>query len=699
MLLAGFISVLQVTILPGFIFVSIFKIKTDSVIQKWLYVFSFSLFINYILVTVFTLFSIYTMAIMWGLLALEFLTIIFFCRNELSKLSFDFNLRSLYKKYEELIKNNSTADRIIIILSSLIILFYVAVFLANIGTIFYFVDTVNNYEWNRWAIDFANNILPKHSSHFPQLLPANWSICYVMIGKTDVQFFPKSIMPLFFIGNLLMFLDLAFTKKDKAFLMGLIIYGLFAPIIYSLVFIADGNADLPVSFFAFLTFYSLIKILWDEHLDSDEPGLNALPIANFKSKDYYFIFSLACMTAATKMAGFYTFAVIIFILGIFLFIRRHAISKADIAKIIICCIGMGSISIFWYLRSPEVMYSGLNQPQYLSPKGYQVILLNALKLMYYYFGLPVFAFLIITVTASLFNKKVRYISLVMVIVPIIIWMFKYSADFRNLSFVVPFLSFSSAFGLFKLIGYTKTSWLQNAGEKTSPVAGRKKTLKLKERLFLISTIIISSIMLLIFISNKFYIFLLGIYEFINKYYFLSHRIVYFIEYGISLDVDFYQRVFIAFSIILITLPILILTKLRAKVLILIVMLSVIFLNFTVINEKTILNHQKKSIEKVDARNYYGWLKTIIDNNKLDKNVYTNFEAILLDKTPREINFHYLKKVSKESLQKVTKKNCAVFLQSSKLDQVTMDFIKSRINNKEYKSLLDDSDYIFFIINP
>ncbi len=94
------------------------------------------------------------------------------------------------------------------------------------------------------------------------------------------------------------------------------------------------------------------------------------------------------------------------------------------------------------------MASGLHQPEWLQT-GYYNILSNALHLIYYNIGLPVVAFLILTVLFSLFVKETRFVTIIFVIPPIILWMFKYSADFRNLSFVIPFLSYVSAFGLLR----------------------------------------------------------------------------------------------------------------------------------------------------------------------------------------------------------------------------------------------------------
>lgn len=58
------------------------------------------------------------------------------------------------------------------------------------------------------------------------------------------------------------------------------------------------------------------------------------------------------------------------------------------------------------------------------------------------------------------DKRARWITLIMVIPPIILWMFKYSSDFRNLSFAVPFLAYVSSFGLAKIIEIAKNkNWI------------------------------------------------------------------------------------------------------------------------------------------------------------------------------------------------------------------------------------------------
>ena len=319
--------------------------------------------------------------------------------------------------------------------------------------------------------------------------------------------------------------------------------------------------------------------------------------------------------------------------------------------------------------------------------------------MYYNFGLPVFIFLVVTIAASLYNKKFRFITLIMVIIPTLIWIFKYSSDFRNLSIVVPFICLSSAFGLYTIIDYKDQSKLQFDKNVLLLKIKEKNFLSKNERFLLISTAVISIIMLFIFISNKFYIILLGIYEFFNKYYFLNHRIVYFIEFGFLLHVDFYQRVLIVLSIISFIFSIFIFTKIHIRTVIISAALAVIILNFTFINEKTILKYQTELTNKVYARNYYDWLKMYVNKEGANNEVYTNFKSILQDKIPREINFKYIENVTKTSLQKISGKNHYLLLKLNILDSKTEDCIKANINNHKFNVLFNDNDFIFFAINP
>lgn len=675
MLLLGILAIAQTVFLPGFIFISVFSVKTTSTIQKWIYVFALSLFLNYALVTILTLIGIYKSSIFFFIIATEILVIAYLLITKKSTLDLRINFRDIVRNYFPFYKSLSFNGKVVISFATIIILFYFSLFISNFGTIFYFVDTVNNIHWNTWAMDFANNTFPKQSSHFPQLVPANWSISYLLIGEPNVHFFPKSFMPLFFFGNLLMFLDLAFYKKNYTYLVALIIYGLFAPIIYNLVFIADGNGDLPVSFFTFLSFYAYLKTNKEK----------------FELKEFIIVFLFASTAAGTKLAGFYIFF-FISILCLYHFIKNYKqLSKKQITILIISVILILSTNLFWYLLKPATMAGGLHQPEWLA-EGYANILMNALHLAYYNIGLPVIAFFILTILFSLFVKESRYITIFFVIPPIILWMFKYSADFRNLSFVVPFIAYVSAFGLIKIIEISKNKKLNKSIEQNLI-----KVTELNQKIvwFFVFTIPVGLLCFFLIGTNYFYQILFSIYSFISKYYFQSNRITYLTDFTFFLPVDYYQRVFAMMFLLPAIASLLYILKTRIKDLIILLVLAVVFLNFTFITKSTILNHQKEEFAKVDARNYYQTISTIIKNTGSENNIVTNFNAICSGKIPGKIKFSLVDydKLLSYFISDSQLQPKLFFIRLKDLEVSKQLFLRNIIAEKNLKILFDDGDYI------
>ncbi len=108
-----------------------------------------------------------------------------------------------------------------------------------------------------WSQTWASNNFMIYS-HYPQLTAANSSINYLFINNDTIDFFSKAIMPLFFIGILLIFLDLYFRTKSIIHLTGFILYSYILLVFYGILFISDLNNDIPVSFFAFLSFYIIL---------------------------------------------------------------------------------------------------------------------------------------------------------------------------------------------------------------------------------------------------------------------------------------------------------------------------------------------------------------------------------------------------------------------------------------------------------
>lgn len=677
MFLLGIFSVLQTILLPGYILYTVLRIKTSTSIQKFIYVFALSLFFNYTLVTLLTLLGIYKALLIYVIFFMEITILFYLLRRQNFQINLSINIRDTIDQYFLFIKSLNPSGKILLLTVSIIIIFYASLFVANLGTIFYFVDTVNNIHWNTWAIDFANNSLPELSSHFPQLIPANWSINYIMTGVTNIHFFPKSYMPLFFFSNLLMLLDLGISTRKNVYLITLIIYGLFAPVIYSLIFIADGNGDLPVSFFAFLSFYAYLKSNQEK----------------FILKEYLLIFLFASMAAGTKLAGFYIFF-FMSLLCLYQFIKNiNLFSKKKIFQIFLFVVGVLIINLFWYLLKPKTMAGGLHQPEWLAA-GYLNIIINALHMLYYNLGLPIVAFLIITLLFSLLVKESRVITLFFVIPPIVLWMFKYSSDFRNLSFVIPFISYSSAFGSVKIFQILKGKNIQLTLKKKSKTDNKIK----KGALYAYSTLLISTFIFFLISNNTFYHYLYLLYSFINKYYFLSNRIIYFIDYTFFVHVDYYQKVYIAMLLILALISLLYISKLRIRDLLITLFIVVITLNFTALKKESIINYQQQEFDKVDAHNYYQTINTIVKSIGLSKKITTNFNPICYEKIPREISFEYstsdniLKHISNYTY--INELSSLYFLNLKYLDIQKKKYIQQEISNNRIKVIYDDGDYLF-----
>ncbi len=676
MLLLGLLAVIQNIFLPGILILYAFKIKTQSTIQKWIYVFALSLFSNYALVTILVVLKIYLREIMLCIVIIEIIVLTVLIVKKKIIVSNTYSIDNLLFSFRSFIIQNRLSIKLLILGSLIVILFYFSLFISNIGSIFYFVDTVNNIHWNTWAIDFSNNIFPQHSSHFPQLVPSNWSISYLLIGEPNVHFFPKSFMPLFLFGNLLMFLDLAFDRKNYVFLIALIIYGLFAPIIYNLVFIADGNGDLPVSFFAFLSFYAYLKA------DKEK----------FQLKEYIIIFLFASTAAGAKLAGFYVFFFMSIVCLYYLLKNFKSLSKNNVWILIVSVILILSINLFWYFIKPEVMAGGLHQPEWLAD-GYLNILKNALHMLYYNWGLPVLAFFILTFLFSLFVKESRYITIFFVIPPLILWMFKYSSDFRNLSFVVPFMSYASAYGLSKILeilNYKKqNNSLLTSLDKTDPPQ-KNKILRS------IAIIFIGVIGFLLIRSDYFYQILYSTYSFISKYYFHSNRITYLIDYTNFINVDYYQKVFGTMFLLSAVGSLLHILKTRIRDIFIVLAAAAVVLNFTFITKSTIVSHQIEEFAKVDARNYYQTISTLIKNTGLNDKVFTNFKAICSGKIKRNVEFGFIETDrlldSLEGSSKIEFRT--IFIKLKDLENPQVERIRNVISSKKFQILYDDRDYIF-----
>jgi len=456
MFLLGILSFFQMVFIPGFILLSVFKIQQESKIQTLVYSFGLSLLFNYLMVYVLTMTGIYITGVVLSIVVIELLFLYqlkySFCNNVAN---YQDSKSSTYPLNYFESQNSSIFTLAIIVLS-----LYCLVFISNLGTIFSLIDSMVSY--NRWATDWANNHLPTLTWHYPQLVTANWSLSYVLMQE-KVWFFAKAIMPLFTIGILLLFLDLAIRKKDTVYLIGLILYGLIT-YHYNHIFITDGYMDIPVSFFSFLTGYAILQS----------------KRRNFDIQSLILVIIFACAAAVTKQAGLYILGISMVWITYILFTQKPFFLAIKVTFVVMAIVCM--IVLSWYipkhiqinngLDSSEILtvtsaiYHGKPLLQRLTDGFFSVSHLFSLQGE---LGTIVFSMIVLCLLLSFFVKKARTVLLFIVVPYTILWGFFWSYDTRNLNLALPFIAYSSAFG-FQYASNTITYWFWVWNKKSHQVA-------------------------------------------------------------------------------------------------------------------------------------------------------------------------------------------------------------------------------------
>jgi len=275
MFILGILAICQILFFPGLIFKSICKPDGQFFYQVSVVV-GISMLFNATLIYPMVLLHIYTRAIFLVLIAIEFVALLWlnrgllrvslqtvgdglksYAKNQLLALYQIFSSGSFSSFTRSL---RSILIGLLIILSLSLIYWFFRKIPNNIGSVFNVWDAV--VSWNHWAQVWALNQVPEVYLTYPQLLPLNLSITYLLTGNNDISLFAKAIMPIFALLTVLMVFEMGLKEKR---------YGLFAAVIFIYLLykkylgeiIADGYADVPVAFFA-LT--ALIPYLSDEKL-------------------------------------------------------------------------------------------------------------------------------------------------------------------------------------------------------------------------------------------------------------------------------------------------------------------------------------------------------------------------------------------------------------------------------------------------
>jgi len=461
MYILGILGILQVFFMPGIVLLRRNNHPTRPVAYT-MGVISTSLVFNYCLVFLATALHMYSRVLLSLVIACEFGLIIWQYRKALN-IPIDHWLEKIRKagaaalnKWAGFFQSTSETSSLYFFIKILyvclcLILAYLSLnwilklFIWNLGSVFNSYDTVAI--WNRWAIDWANNLLPKSTWRYPQLLPTNWSIIYVLMGDTSIQFFAKAIMPLFTFFILLMIVDLGFAKKNTGFFIG-------AAITYLALkkflgpFVIEGLADLPTAFLAFSAIYFLFISQVDKQSTENKIRYAILIVLG------------AAGSAVTKQAGLLFllfFSIVYFIFFVKPLFKENPKRTNQIILITVLLVLI--IVIPWYLYKQVLIWQGLEKSEiqmivgatghafnYISTKDQ---LLEITKLLGKYFYL-----LILLIPLSFFVEPMIRAFILFLVFPLFMgWGIFASYDFRNLAIALPVFGICSGISLDHVFNY------------------------------------------------------------------------------------------------------------------------------------------------------------------------------------------------------------------------------------------------------
>jgi len=438
----GLISIFQICILPGFVLISAIKYEGNW-LNKATVIFSTSLFINYLLVIVLKWVGIYHQITLLFLCLIEVVLLVIINRKGLStpivnKIYHGWeNLKQFLGKIKIKIEDeekNTTVIRILftvvliiaIIVASIRVYWFFKFSIYNLGHVFETWDAVAS--WNVWAKEWASIGFPSRTLFYPQLIPANWSLSYVLMGTTQIQFFAKAIMPLFSLLICLMIFDLALEKWSIGLFFSIPVFFYLVKHFMTLPQLHSGYVDLPLAYMSFTSIYLLLK---SKVLDSNSRIQHNILLAII----------IAGGAAVTKQPGAYIILVLPF--SIF-FILSDKISlfsqKTTIKKFLAVWLSIGLISGAWYVYKFIDIQSGIDESNltYLFSEIHQNLSVFSRMVMVWKEN-KIYSFVFVSTLLVIFwrDKSIKWITFGITTPYILFWAAFASYDTRNIAMALP----------------------------------------------------------------------------------------------------------------------------------------------------------------------------------------------------------------------------------------------------------------------
>jgi hypothetical protein len=444
----GILAILQITTLPGLIIHKFINFR-GNLLDKLLMVFGLSLISNYCLIFLLSVIGIYTTSVFTVFIVGELIALIWLYRDGF-RMSVDRFVTTVWGQLSYIVDFFTPKRReydavtilsfawlaLVLLLAARSLIWAANVFVDNAGTVFSAWDAV--VSWNRWATEWATGRIPTDSHFYPQLVPINWSITYILQGDTTLQFFAKAMMPLF---GLLMFvglMNLGIATGESHFFVAM---ALLMPLLKDFLKdgVSNGYVDIATAFMGFMTIYLLIKS--QKALEFEDRYRFLLIGAIF-----------AAGAAVTKQPGVYV--ALCYPILAWLIIRSSDSSLwKERAKDFIFRFGLiYSIWISWYVFKGIQVLMGADRPHLevlinLSANSYgNVSLFQQIVSAMAQFDKFLVFFIVVILALPFMDRFYRALTLLMLPYPIL-WAWFAGYDTRNLAIFLPMFALISGYAL------------------------------------------------------------------------------------------------------------------------------------------------------------------------------------------------------------------------------------------------------------
>jgi len=447
----GVLGVMQITFIPGLVCYKSFKFRAN-LFDKVLIIFGTSLILNYCGVLLFSILHIYTRITLVVLLLGEIVAILWLYRNDLKT-----PVNSLLNAAQDGV--NEIADFffpmrpkddvsnlycfltiLLLLLSGRGVIWVVSILFQNLGTVFSSWDAV--VSWNQWATIWATGQIPMGSHFYPQLIPANWSITYVLLGSTTIQFFAKGIMPVFALMMLIGLLNLAIQTKEYHFLISLILLqSLLKKFIDSGVY--NGYVDIAVAFFTFAAIYILIKT-------------HEIPEIEQRRQLYILGTFFSAGAAITKQTGVFIALAYPVLIYLDMFPANSKWERKQLRMFILSFAAISVIWISWYIFKEFQVLAGTDRANIdtlisLSANRYNGMnLFQQIAAAIGQFNEFVVLFILIGLAFPWMNRFYKTLTLLFAPYPLL-WAWMAAYDTRNLAIFLPLLALVSGYAINRLL--------------------------------------------------------------------------------------------------------------------------------------------------------------------------------------------------------------------------------------------------------